>query len=70
MESIPFIVGGDFDIIRHPNEKSNDGYDDRWPLLFNAVINGLDLRELEMSGRKYTWASSRPVPMRNWIELW
>ena len=29
----------------------------RWSFLFNAVIDGLDLRELEMSGRKYTWVN-------------
>jgi hypothetical protein len=26
--------------------------------LFNCVIDGLNLRELEMSGRRYTWANS------------
>jgi exonuclease III len=30
--------------------------------LFNAVIDSLDPRELEMSGRKFTWANSRRVP--------
>jgi hypothetical protein len=26
------------------------------------VIDGLNLRELEMSGRKFTWANSLPNP--------
>ena len=34
----------------------------RWSFLFNAVIDGLDPRELEMSGRKYTWANSLKNP--------
>ena len=55
-------MGGDFNIIRGPNEKNNDWYDDRWPSLFNAVINSLDLRELELSGRNFTWANSLPQP--------
>jgi hypothetical protein len=30
--------------------------------LFNAVIDDLDLRELEMMGRKYTWANNLTSP--------
>jgi hypothetical protein len=32
--------------------------DDRWPFLFNACIESLDLKELELSGRRFTWANS------------
>jgi hypothetical protein len=31
-------------------------------VLFNAVIEGLDLRELEMTWRKYTWANNLTSP--------
>lgn len=31
-------------------------------LLFNACIETLNLRELELSGPKFTWASSAEVP--------
>jgi hypothetical protein len=61
-ENLPLCVGGDFNIIGNGNEKNNDRFDERWPFLFNAVIDGLDLREIEMSGRKYTWANSRMIP--------
>jgi len=30
--------------------------------LFNAVINSLDLKELELTGRNYTWANSLLEP--------
>jgi hypothetical protein len=30
--------------------------------LFNAIIDGFDLREIEMSGRKFTWANDLQVP--------
>ena len=30
--------------------------------MFNAVINSLDLREIELSGRKFTWTNSLPEP--------
>ena len=62
-ESLPMLIGGDFNIIRRPEEKSNDNFEARWPfLLFNAVIDSLDLREIELSGRQYTWANSLEVP--------
>jgi exonuclease III len=58
----PILVGGDFNIIRDPFDKNNSIYEDRWPFLFNAIIDSLDLRELELSNRKFTWANSREIP--------
>jgi hypothetical protein len=43
-------------------ERNNTRYEDRWPFLFNTVINNLDLRELELSRRQYTWANNLPTP--------
>jgi exonuclease III len=37
--------------------------------LFNAVIDSLDLREIEMSGRKFTWANSRRVPTYERLDM-
>ena len=61
-ESLPILIGGDFNIIRHSNEKNNDKFEYRWPFLFNAVINNLDLREIVLSGRQYTWTNSLDNP--------
>ena len=61
-EPLPMMVGGDFNMIRKPEEKNNDNYNPRWPILFNAIIQSLELRELELSGRQYTWASRRDNP--------
>jgi hypothetical protein len=61
-ETMPILVGGDFNIIRNPTKKSSDRFDNRWPNLFNACIKSLNLQELELSGRKFTWASSEPNP--------
>jgi exonuclease III len=49
-EDLPLIMGGDYNILRHPYEKNNPNYNTRWPFLFNAVIDRLNLRELEMLG--------------------
>ena len=62
MEQLPLLVGGDFNIIRSPKEKNNDKFDNRYPFLFNAIINGLNLRELDLTGRQFTWANSNVIP--------
>lgn len=52
------MVGGDFNIIRNPAEKSNDRFNSRWPLLFNACIESLNLSELELTGRRFALVNS------------
>jgi hypothetical protein len=49
-------------MLRNPSEKNNVNYEHRWSFLFNSVIDGLTLRDIEMSGRRYTWANSLPNP--------
>jgi hypothetical protein len=46
-DTLPILIGGDFNIIRGPDKKNNDHYNDRWPFMFNAVIDSLNLREIE-----------------------
>jgi hypothetical protein len=61
-ENLPMLVGGDFNIIRRQEEKNNDNFNACWPFIFNAIIETLDLREIIMSGRQFTWASRREIP--------
>jgi exonuclease III len=61
-ENLPILVGGDFNIIRRKEEKNNDNFNSRWPFMFNAIIESLDLREIVLSGRQYTWANRRNTP--------
>ena len=53
-DKLSMLLGGDFNIIRNPSEKSNDNIDRRYSLLFNVIINGLDLREFDLSSHKFT----------------
>ena len=41
---------------------NNENFDGRWSFMFNTIIESLDLREIELSGRKFTWANSLPNP--------
>jgi hypothetical protein len=66
--NLPIMIGGAFNFMRSSEEKNNDRFNSWWPFHFNAIIDGLNLRELEMSGRKYTWANNLLSPLlKNWI---
>jgi hypothetical protein len=48
--------------MRRKEDKNNDNFNPRWPFIFNAIIGSLDLRELGLSGRQFTWANRRQIP--------
>jgi hypothetical protein len=60
-ESLPMMVGGDFNIIRRQEENNNIIINPRWPSIFNAIMESLELREIALSGKH--WASRRTIPM-------
>jgi hypothetical protein len=47
-ESLPMLVSGNFNVTRRKEEK-NDNFNARWPFMFNAIIESLDLREITLS---------------------
>jgi hypothetical protein len=57
-ENLPFLIGGDFNIMRKPEDKSCGDFDTKWTSLFNVAIESLDLREIVMIGRQYTWVGA------------
>jgi hypothetical protein len=56
------LLACDFNILRRPEEKSNDNFNPRWTFVFNAVIENLNLREIVLSGRQFTWESRTENP--------
>jgi exonuclease III len=69
-ETLPILLAGDFNILRRPGEKSNHNFNPRWSFVFNAVIENLNLREIALSGRQFTWASRREnSTYKKWIEF-
>ena len=60
--TLPILVGGDFNIIRRRDEKNNDNFDGRWSMMFNMITESLNLREIELTCRQFTWANSLPTP--------
>ena len=57
--TLHLLCGGDFNIIRRQEEKNNDNFNPHWPFISNTVIESLNLRELMLPGRQYTWANHR-----------
>jgi endonuclease/exonuclease/phosphatase family metal-dependent hydrolase len=57
-----FVIGGDFNIMRHPDGKNTDNFDTRWMNLFHAVIETLQLKEIVISNRQYTWVGLTDNP--------
>src|SRR5438128_7378335 len=55
---LPTLIGWDFNVMRHSKEKNNNRFNNRWPFLFNVVIDSFDLREIELTGRQFTWVNS------------
>ena len=52
---MPLLVGGDFNIIRRQCKKNIGNFNARCAFVFNAIIESLDLREIDLTGIQYTW---------------
>jgi hypothetical protein len=58
-ETLPFLVGGDFNILRRREDKNNDNFNPCCSFIFNAIIESLNLRDIALSGRNFTWENRR-----------
>lgn len=59
---VPYVVGGDFNILREIEEKNKNMHKSPYVDKFNAIINSLSLREIHMGGGKYTWTNNQKHP--------
>jgi exonuclease III len=64
----PLAVGGDFNLIRGSEDKSNDNI--HWPRVhkFNDCIADLALREIRRGGARYTWTNKQLNPVRSVLD--
>lgn len=58
----PLVVGGDFNILRKESEKNKIGGYTKWSFIFNSIIDQANLREVQMSGRQFTWCNFQDSP--------
>jgi len=52
-----WLLLGDFNLILQASDKSNDNLNRRLMGEFRSTINFLELKELNLRGRKYTWSN-------------
>ena len=65
---LPVVVGGDFNLIRSPDEKNNDQINLPRMQLFNDWITELGLREIERTGARFTWTDRQADPTRSVLD--
>lgn len=58
-----WLLVGDFNIIRKPEDGNKPGGDVNEMLLFNEAISALGLVELPLYGRRFTWTNKQPSPL-------
>jgi hypothetical protein len=59
----PWLVVGDYNLIRYPNEKNNDNFDRNLAASFNGLIRDVGWFELSLSDRLYTWSNQQENPV-------
>ena len=55
----PALIGGDFNLVRSQQDKSNGSVDQKWADRFNAWIDLWALMEIGLAGRAYTWSNNQ-----------
>jgi exonuclease III len=58
----PWIVAGDFNQIYKPEDKNNSNINRSSLGNFRGLIGSLDLKEIPLNDRRFTWSNQRAVP--------
>lgn len=58
-----WLLVGDFNLIRNPENRNKLGGDVNEMLLFNEAISNLGLVEIPLKGNKYTWSNKQESPL-------
>jgi exonuclease III len=58
----PWIILGDFNLIRSPSEKNNSNFNPALAGAFNATIHSMALFELPLLDRRFTWTNGQDEP--------
>ena len=58
----PWTVLGDFNLITSEEDKNNGNLNRAMMGRFRRLINDLELKELSLHGRKFTWSNQQDSP--------
>jgi len=59
-ENTDWMVLGDFNLIRKPEDRNKPGGDLSEMFRFNSAISALGINEIVLQGRKFTWSNMQP----------
>jgi exonuclease III len=62
LHDLTWIILGDFNIIRNPNDSSSTNPNTHSMIPFNDLISDLDLQKKQLNGRSFTWSNMRRNP--------
>lgn len=62
-DEVDWIILGDFNLIRKPEDRNKPGGSMTEMHMFNEAISLLGLNEIVLQGRKYTWSNMQPSPL-------
>lgn len=65
---IPWCVGGDFNVIRFPSERSGAEHFTPGMIDFSDFIFSLGLMDIPLEGEKFTWSNNRETPAMSRID--
>ncbi|XP_073358163.1 uncharacterized protein [Aegilops tauschii subsp. strangulata] len=57
----PWSIVGDFNLILNPEDKNNQAINRRIMSRFRSMLNRLELKEVYLNGRRYTWSNERQL---------
>lgn len=62
LDTVDWLIVGDFNLYRNPEDRNKPGADYAKMLLFNDAISYLGLIELPLKGRRYMWTNKQHPP--------
>lgn len=62
-DSIDWLILGDFNLYRHPDDRNKPRAYINEMYMFNEAINKLGLIELQLRGKRFTWTNKQHPPL-------
>lgn len=63
LNSIDWLILGDFNLIRREENRNKPGANINEMLLFNEAISHLGIQEIPLHGKKFTWSNMQVSPL-------
>jgi hypothetical protein len=60
---VDWLIVGDFNLYRSPEDRNRPGADFSEIFLFNEAISSLGLVELPLKGKRFTWTNKQHPPL-------